>query len=1416
MKSSSIVVAMLALVFASGAFAQHTFAPFTVTPVGTTNFDTVLNVASVPAGTYSSFQVTVSWTAIAGNPFSNEARTSFTNGGATTHFAEAAPTTGGASNGNPATLTWTANFAVPYVAGNPLTHRARQTFGGSTATWTNVTITLIPAPGDPEINVQNPAAATVFSGGIYAAGSLVTGLGQAMTFTVQNQGATQNLNVSSISAAPSGVANCGITPAAPTLTTNPVAPAGSATFTVTLTPTAGGAFEATLTINSNDANEGTYTVLIQGTGVAPLALPVLENYDTWTTDTTNPVPLPSNWVNETTGGVNDWFILAGATPSGNTGPDIDQSTGTAAGHYVYFEDSNGQNAGDVVMLSPVINLGSATNPTLTFWFHANDANGVAASNNTLHIDVVNRTTSTTTNDVTAVIQHVAANGTTWTLRSVSLSAFVGNMIQVRFRVDDAGNSFTHDIAIDTFRVFDFLPNDVGVLSIDTPASGVGLSATETVSVTIRNYGAASQSNFPVSFTVNGGTPVTETFTATIPSLTNATFTFTGTADLSTPSTTYTIVAATALSGDGAASNDSATKVVRHVGTVTSFPYSEDFEGASAADWTVAGTTTTWALGTPAKAVINAAASGTNAWVTSIAGNYLDNENGAVISPAFNLSSFTSDPWVSIAVWWEAEFSWDGAVLQSSIDNQASWQTVGAFGDPNNWYTDNSVAGLSAGSGQQSGWSGRNDTTNGSNGWVTALHSLTGLGGQSQVFFRVVFGSDTTVVDDGFAFDDFMIGNPAEIDVLRNTVSVPHRGTVNTGNVLFAAGGQQTFDVENQGDFTLNLTGTAPDYVVVTPGTNIATVIVTTQPNPAITGGSSETFVIDYTFTAPGAFDFTVTIPNDDASPVVYDTGTDGVLTLATNNFASATANFTAADVGAQIVITGSTGGNDGTYIIQSVNSATDVTLTTSPTADESALAWSHEDSEAGYTFTVSGTAIVNAPPTLDLATGSSFVAGADFDLTVAPGAALSQATLEADDPTPDPLDITVSFSTGPQGSTPPTGITAPAGGVGISALPFALTWTGTADATNDPGTYLWEVTLEDGVSTVIFDVRITITDAAPTHVAASGISGDGLTGATAYTADVQIGSAGAVDIADCDDANLGQSITVFSQVQTAAPSGLTWTFAMTGTNPSTLTVTPSAAPALADVGDFDYTVVIEDDNGNQATIFVTITVDGIAPTITSAAAPTTATDGLAFSHQFTATGNPAPTFAVTTGTLPGWATLTPAGLLSGTAVLGQDINVTVSAQNGIGADDTEAVTVTVVTGVPPTITSALAPATATVGTLYTHTFTATGTPAPTFSATGLPTWLTLNPTSGLLTGTPAAGDVGTAGPIIVTATNGVNPDDTETFSIVVSSGGGGGGGDGGGDDGGGCSTDNSNYGWLALLGLLSVVAVVTRLRGSRS
>ena len=40
----------------------------------------------------------------------------------------------------------------------------------------------------------------------------------------------------------------------------------------------------------------------------------------------------------------------GGTPTANTGPAVDQSTGTATGRYLYVEDSNAVNAGDVIVV----------------------------------------------------------------------------------------------------------------------------------------------------------------------------------------------------------------------------------------------------------------------------------------------------------------------------------------------------------------------------------------------------------------------------------------------------------------------------------------------------------------------------------------------------------------------------------------------------------------------------------------------------------------------------------------------------------------------------------------------------------------------------------------------------------------------------------------------------------------------------------------------------------------------------------------------------------------------------------------------------------------------------------------------------------------------------------------------------------
>ncbi|MFH1377881.1 MAG: choice-of-anchor Q domain-containing protein [Planctomycetota bacterium] len=83
----------------------------------------------------------------------------------------------------------------------------------------------------------------------------------------------------------------------------------------------------------------------------------------------------------------------------------------------------------------------------------------------------------------------------------------------------------------------------------------------------------------------------------------------------------------------------------------------------------------------------------------------------------------------------------------------------------------------------------------------------------------------------------------------------------------------------------------------------------------------------------------------------------------------------------------------------------------------------------------------------------------------------------------------------------------------------------------------------------------------------------------------------------------------------------------------------------------------------------------------------------------------------------------------------------------------------------PMITST-APMTATVESLYSYSITITGNPAPSLSATGLPAWLSFDGTD-TISGTPAVGDVGLSETITITASNGVEPDAIQTFSITV-------------------------------------------------
>ncbi|MCC6150605.1 MAG: hypothetical protein IT461_10170 [Planctomycetes bacterium] len=389
MKNTVFLALLFALAMgASVASAQHAYTPFTLTPVGTTNV--TQNLTGAPAATWLNFTVTCTWSQIAGAPWSNEARLSFTDGGTTTYLNETAPTTGGASSGATTTLTWTGSFLATFPGGaSTLQLRARQTFTGSTATWTNIAVTIT-APSS-EINVQRSAVNVLHSSTDFIGSGFTAATPANLTYTIQNLSTLAALNIASISTSGTPV-NCGVaygalTPASPI----PAGGTNSATFVVTVTPAAAGAFSFTISIDNDDTTGSEDPYLINVAGAVPLT--GLQSFDF-----------------EGTGGGNNWIV--GGTNGALWQRGTPASVGPAAAHGgsecfgTIIAGNYAVDSAQAYLVSPAMSLAGLTSPRLNFW-HWMDAEG------------------TTTWWDGGVLQ-VSTDGTNWTTVSQADAGWVQN------------------------------------------------------------------------------------------------------------------------------------------------------------------------------------------------------------------------------------------------------------------------------------------------------------------------------------------------------------------------------------------------------------------------------------------------------------------------------------------------------------------------------------------------------------------------------------------------------------------------------------------------------------------------------------------------------------------------------------------------------------------------------------------------------------------------------------------------------------------------------------------------------------------------------------------------------------------------------------------------------------------------------
>ena len=215
----------------------------------------------------------------------------------------------------------------------------------------------------------------------------------------------------------------------------------------------------------------------------------------------------------------------------------------------------------------------------------------------------------------------------------------------------------------------------------------------------------------------------------------------------------------------------------------------------------------------------------------------------------------------------------------------------------------------------------------------------------------------------------------------------------------------------------------------------------------------------------------------------------------------------------------------------------------------------------------------------------------------------------------------------------------------------------------------------------------------------------------------------------------------YSDTLTAAGGTTPYTWSVNaGTLPPGLSLSSAGvlAGTPATAGSYSFTVNVVDANNGIATASITLVVSsGVALSFT---APPNTDVGLGYSDTLTATGGTGPnTWSVSAGSLPAGITLNAStGVLAGTATTAGTSSFTVKVTDAVGQSATKAASIVV--AARPSLAFPAPPA-GQASVAYSDTLTVTGGTGPfTWSVPGggLPPGLTLNASTGVLAGTPAA------------------------------------------------------------------------------
>jgi len=342
---------------------------------------------------------------------------------------------------------------------------------------------------------------------------------------------------------------------------------------------------------------------------------------------------------------------------------------------------------------------------------------------------------------------------------------------------------------------------------------------------------------------------------------------------------------------------------------------------------------------------------------------------------------------------------------------------------------------------------------------------------------------------------------------------------------------------------------------------------------------------------------------------------------------------------------------------------------------------------------------------------------------------------------------------------------------GMQTTPYSQTVT----ATGGTGPYTYAVTSGALPAGLTLNASSGVISGTPTTAGTANFTigatdAHGNTGSQAYSVNIAVAPL-TLSPSTLPPATQG---TAYSQTITASNGTAPYTYAiLSGALPSGLTFNTttggiSGTPTVT--GSFPFTVQATDSSAtpNTGMRSYTLNVGGNVLTVNPSSLPA-GTQGTAYNQTVSATGGTGPyTFSVASGSLPAGLTLnTSTGAITGTPTGSGTSNFTIAAADGVGNVGSRAYSVPIGTN-SLTLSPSSLPA-GVLGTTYNQTVAASGGTAPytySLSSGSLPAGLTLNSTTGAITGVPTSSGLSS---FTVKAVDSLGNVGTHAYSVNVGS-----------------------------------------------